>query len=403
MVKDKILVVEDNTVNLKLLSQMLEKSGFEILTAQNGEQACKIAETENPDIILLDVMMPVMDGFSVCEWLKNNRDTADIPVVFLTAKTDPVDKVRGLSLGAMDYITKPFDAVEVVARVNTHLRFMRLRRQLIQKNDQLEKAYSQLRESNEIINKDIKAAGRVQRQLLPHDISDIGSLKVAWKFVPSSHVAGDIFNIMPLDDSHVAMYIIDVSGHGVQAAMLAVLIHNFFRLGMDGRSLKEKAGQQLTVETLLEPEQVAKALNDNFPMETYDAYFTGIYGVLNTNTFEFKVVNAGHPAPLIIHKNKSVEFLNNADIPIGILADSEYKANSYKLNSGDTLILYTDGLYELSVKEGLLMTKEVMAKFINEFDGDLNSKFENVVDGILKMGINSEFEDDVSLFGIEIN
>ncbi|MCK5032582.1 MAG: SpoIIE family protein phosphatase [Calditrichia bacterium] len=403
MVKDKILVVEDNTVNLKLLSQMLEKSGFEILTAQNGEQACKIAETENPDIILLDVMMPVMDGFSVCEWLKNNKDTADIPVVFLTAKIDPVDKVRGLSLGAMDYITKPFDAVEVVARVNTHLRFMRLRRQLIQKNDQLEKAYSQLRESNEIINKDIKAAGRVQRQLLPHDISDIGSLKVAWKFVPSSHVAGDIFNIMPLDDSHVAMYIIDVSGHGVQAAMLAVLIHNFFRLGMDGRSLKEKAGQQLTVETLLEPEQVAKALNDNFPMETYDAYFTGIYGVLNTNTFEFKVVNAGHPAPLIIHKNKSVEFLNNADIPIGILADSEYKANSYKLNSGDTLILYTDGLYELSVKEGLLMTKEVMAKFINEFDGDLNSKFENVVDGILKMGINSEFEDDVSLFGIEIN
>lgn len=403
MVKDKILVVEDNTVNLKLLSQMLEKSGFEILTAQNGEQACKIAETENPDIILLDVMMPVMDGFSVCEWLKNNKDTADIPVVFLTAKIDPVDKVRGLSLGAMDYITKPFDAVEVVARVNTHLKFMRLRRQLIQKNDQLEKAYSQLRESNEIINKDIKAAGRVQRQLLPHDISDIGSLKVAWKFVPSSHVAGDIFNIMPLDDSHVAMYIIDVSGHGVQAAMLAVLIHNFFRLGMDGRSLKEKAGQQLTVETLLEPEQVAKALNDNFPMETYDAYFTGIYGVLNTNTFEFKVVNAGHPAPLIIHKNKSVEFLNNADIPIGILADSEYKANSYKLNSGDTLILYTDGLYELSVKEGLLMTKEVMAKFINEFDGDLNSKFENVVDGILKMGINSEFEDDVSLFGIEIN
>ena len=303
----------------------------------------------------------------------------------------------------MDYITKPFDAVEVVARVNTHLRFMRLRRQLIQKNDQLEKAYSQLRESNEIINKDIKAAGRVQRQLLPHDISDIGSLKVAWKFVPSSHVAGDIFNIMPLDDSHVAMYIIDVSGHGVQAAMLAVLIHNFFRLGMDGRSLKEKAGQQLTVETLLEPEQVAKALNDNFPMETYNAYFTGIYGVLNTNTFEFKVVNAGHPAPLIIHKNKSVEFLNNADIPIGILADSEYKANSYKLNSGDTLILYTDGLYELSVKEGLLMTKEVMAKFINEFEGDLNSKFENVVDGILKMGINSEFEDDVSLLGIEIN
>jgi len=403
MGKDKILVVEDNTVNLKLLTRMLEKSGYEILTAQNGEKACKIAETDKPDIILLDVMMPVMDGFSVCEWLNNTKDTADIPVVFLTAKTDPVDKVRGLSLGAVDYITKPFEAVEVVARVNTHLKFTRLRRQLLQKNDQLEKAYTQLRESNVKIYNDIKAAGRLQRKLLPHDISDIGSLKVAWKFVPSSHIAGDIFNIMPLDDSHIAVYIVDVSGHGVQAAMLAVLIHNFFRLGMDSRSLKEKAGQQLTVENLLEPEQVAKALNNNFPMETYDAYFTGIYGVLNTNSFEFKVVNAGHPAPLIIHKNKSIEFLNNADIPIGILPDNEYKTISYNFNPGDTLILYTDGLYELSVKEGLLMNKEVMAKLINDFDGDLNSKFEYTVDRILRMGINSEFEDDVSLFGIEIN
>ena len=403
MVRDKILVVEDNIINFKLLSRMLEKSGFEIFTAQDGAQACKIAEDANPDVILLDVMMPIMDGFSVCEWLKGNKKTSDIPVVFLTAKTDPVDKVRGLSLGAMDYITKPFDAAEVVARVNTHLKFMRLSRQIIQKNEQLEKAYDQLRESNEIINQDIKAAGRVQSQLLPHDISDIGSLKVAWKFVPSSHVAGDIFNIMPLDDSHVAVYIVDVSGHGVQAAMLAVLIHNFFRLGMDSRSLKEKAGQKLTVESLLEPEQVTKALNDNFPMEIYDAYFTGIYGVLNINTNELKMVNAGHPAPLIIHKDKSIEFFNHADLPIGILAGSNYKSHSYNLKSGDTLILYTDGLYELSVKEGLLMNKEVMAKFINEFDGDLNSKFEFTADKILKMGINSEFEDDMSLFGIEIN
>ena len=133
MVRDKILVVEDNIINLKLLSRMLEKSGFEIFTAQDGEQACKIAEEANPDIILLDVVMPILDGFSVCEWLKANKKTADIPVIFLTAKTDPVDKVRGLSLGAMDYITKPFDTAEVVARVNIHLKFMRLSRQIIQK------------------------------------------------------------------------------------------------------------------------------------------------------------------------------------------------------------------------------------------------------------------------------
>ncbi len=403
MGNDKILVVEDNAVNIKLLTRILEKTGFGVLTAKNGKDACNIAVEQKPDFILLDVMMPVMDGFTACQWLKNNKETTDIPIVFLTTKNDPVDKVKGLSLGAMDYITKPFDAVEVVARINNHLKFTRLRRQLLDKNNQLEKAFSQLTESNEKIKKDIKAAGLVQRQLLPHDVSEMGPLKIAWKFVPSLHLAGDIFNIMPLDDKHIALYIIDVSGHGVQAAMLAVLIHNFFRMGMDIRSIKEKAGQQLTIENLLEPEQVAKALNQNFPMKIYDAYFTGIYGVLNIETFEFKLANAGHPAPLVIHRDKSVEFLNNADIPIGILPDSEYKSYTYNLNRGDSLIFYTDGIYELSVKEGLQMNKDVLAKTINEHIGDLKSKFEFAVERILRMSINSDFEDDVSLFGIEIN
>jgi sigma-B regulation protein RsbU (phosphoserine phosphatase) len=403
MAKDKILIVDDNTENLKLLSYMLKKSGFEILTAQNGEKTCKIAAKQKPDIILLDVSMPVMDGFTTCEKLKNNKKTINIPVVFLTAKKDPVDKVRGLSLGAVDYITKPFDAVEVVARVSNHLKLVRLHQELMQKNNQLEKAYAQLRESNEKIKKDIKAAGLIQRQLLPSDISEIDSVKVTWKFVPSSHVAGDIFNVLPLDDKHVAFYIIDVSGHGVQAAMLAVLIHNFFRLGMDSRPLKEKAGKQLTIENLLEPELVVKALNYNFPMETFNAYFTGIYGVLDLNSFEFKVANAGHPAPILLHKNRSFEFLNNADIPIGILPDNDYQAVSYNLIPGDRLILYTDGLYELPVKEGLLLNIEIMAKIINDSKGNLSSKFEYAVDKILKMSINSQFEDDVSLLGIEIS
>ena len=402
MVKDKILVVEDNPVNLKLLSRMLEKTGFEVLTAKSGDEACNIAVEIKPDIILLDVMMPVMDGFTACTWLKENEKTSEIPIVFLTAKNDPVDKVKGLSLGAMDYITKPFDAVEVVARVNNHLKFTRLRRQILQKNQQLEKAYAQLRESNEKISKDIKAAGLVQRQLLPQDNFNIGPLKIAWKFVPSSHIAGDIFNIMPLDDKHIAIYIVDVSGHGVQAAMLAVLIHNFIHLGTDMRSIKEKAGQLLTVKKLLKPDLVLKALNQNFPMEVYDAYFTGIYGVLNIESLEFSLANAGHPAPIVIKKDNSVQYLNKANIPIGILAENEYESYSYSFEKGDALILYTDGIYELSVKEGLSMSKEVLAKTIIEKKGDLKSKLEYAVDKILKMSINSEFEDDVSLFGIEI-
>jgi sigma-B regulation protein RsbU (phosphoserine phosphatase) len=402
MTKNKILTVDDNTINLKLLTRTLEKSGYDVLSAENGKDACQFALKNKPDLVLLDVMMPIMDGYKVCEWLKNNEETADIPVIFLTAKSDAIDKIKGLALGAVDYITKPFDSVEVIARVKTHLGLQNLRRQLIEKNAQLEKTYLQLREKNDKINKDIKAAGIVQRQLLPNNIKETGNLKISWKFVPSSHIAGDIFNIIYLDDTHAAIYIIDVSGHGVQAAMLAVLVHNFFRLRTINRTLSEKSKPEQSIQNLLEPALVAKALNENFPMEIFDAYFTCIYGVLNTETLEFKSINAGHPFPMVLHKDGSFEFIEHADIPIGILPETPYQEISYNLSSEDKLILYTDGLYENIVKEGITLNKDVMAQLISNAGGDLQNKFESTIDKILQLGKSSEFEDDVSLFGIEI-
>ena len=131
MAKDKILIVDDNKTNLKLMSQMLEKSAFEVNTAVSGEECFKNISELKPDLILLDIVMPNMDGYEVCKQLKKNKNTSNIPVIFLSAKKDPADKVKGLSLGAVDYITKPFDAGEVVARVKSQLKFLKLHRQLL--------------------------------------------------------------------------------------------------------------------------------------------------------------------------------------------------------------------------------------------------------------------------------
>ena len=134
-----ILIVDDNPTNLKVLSGAIADSGWEILVATDGESAIEQAEYAKPDLILLDVMMPGIDGFETCNQLKQNPITYGIPIVFMTALAETVDKVKGLSLGAVDYITKPFQIEEVLARVNVHLKMHFLHKQLAEQKNNLEK------------------------------------------------------------------------------------------------------------------------------------------------------------------------------------------------------------------------------------------------------------------------
>ncbi len=153
-----ILAVDDNPANLNLLFDVLDEAHFEVLISQSGESALKRAETAAPDIILLDVMMPGIDGFETCRQLKANEATREIPVIFMTALTDTVEKVKGLALGAVDYITKPIQPEEVLARIQTHLTIQRLQQDLQQKNDQLALALQREKELNELKSRFISMA-----------------------------------------------------------------------------------------------------------------------------------------------------------------------------------------------------------------------------------------------------
>ncbi|MCB0258119.1 MAG: response regulator, partial [Calditrichaeota bacterium] len=132
-----ILIVDDNATNLGVLFDYLKNATFRVLVAQHGKAALELLQEARPDLILLDVLMPEMDGFETCKHLKENPATRDIPVIFMTALTETVDKVRGFELGAVDYVTKPLQHEEVLARVNTHLTLGRLKQHLIRKNEEL--------------------------------------------------------------------------------------------------------------------------------------------------------------------------------------------------------------------------------------------------------------------------
>ena len=157
---ETVLVVDDTPVNQKLLSSILRRSGHGVEVAADGIQALAAVAASPPDLILLDVMMPGKDGFTVCAELKADPATADIPIIFLSAMGEVADKVKGLELGAADYIAKPFDSAEVLARTNTQLRLRRLNQSLVRANQDLKA--KQL-----LLEEDLRAAADVQRALIP--------------------------------------------------------------------------------------------------------------------------------------------------------------------------------------------------------------------------------------------
>lgn len=169
---EKIFIVDDDFVNRKLLAAILKKDGYALLEAKDGEEAVGLAFREMPDIILLDIMMPKKDGFEVFSELKCDHRTANIPIIFLSAKTQTEDKIKGFDLGGADYVTKPFDRVEVLARVKTQLKIAGLTKEVIKANEELLK-------KQEALDEDLKAAAGIQRSLLPQETPDAGIVDVA--------------------------------------------------------------------------------------------------------------------------------------------------------------------------------------------------------------------------------
>ena len=265
---ETILLVDDDPTNLKVLRGALDGHGFKLLVARSGEEAMEIARRARPELILLDVMMPPgIDGHETCRRLKQDPETRESVVIFLSSLEETESKVKGLGLGAVDYITKPFQIEEVTARVDTHLTIHRLKESLAQKNRELQDA-------NEHMRSELEAAAAYVQSILPRPIdSGDRGICVDWKFIASSELAGDSFGYHWLDDRDFAIYLLDVSGHGVGPAMLSVSAHNALRQ------------HTLPATDFRRPHQVLEALNRAFPMQdNQNKFFTIWYGVYNKST-----------------------------------------------------------------------------------------------------------------------
>jgi sigma-B regulation protein RsbU (phosphoserine phosphatase) len=327
----RVLVVDDNEMNRDMLARRLARIGMDTDTAEDGNSGLEKILTGNYELVMLDIMMPDIDGIEVLKRVREFYSKSELPIIMATAKDEGSDLAEALSLGANDYVTKPLDFQVVRARVENVLGYTR--------------AVAELTIANERMSRDLEAAARVQQSLLPDEQVDIDGAEFMWYYRPCDELAGDGLNLFRCDDEHVAMYVMDVSGHGVAASLLSVSVTHHLSQMIGSPDVDAQCA--LAGKNIVSPAWLASSLNTHFPMQSVGRhYFTLVYGVLNVKTRQFCFVSAGSPGPLVVHADGTTEIHDVPAVPVGMFPDSEYEDTVIQLQAGDRLYLHSDGLYE---------------------------------------------------------
>jgi serine phosphatase RsbU (regulator of sigma subunit) len=313
-----ILIVDDTPINIGVISGAL-KDSFATKVATSGEKALAIASgKEKPDLILLDILMPEMDGYEVCRRLKADPDTRDIPVIFLTSQTEAEDETKGFEVGAVDYIHKPFSAAVVKARVRTHL--------------MLREAHAVIAQQLVEINTELEMARQIQLSILPSSTPKITGLDIVARYIPMTSVAGDFYDFIVVDERHVGILIADVSGHGLPAALIASMLQ--VALTAQARHVSE-------------PGKVLAGLNQALCGKFQHNFVTAAYVYVDLEKNIMNYGGAGHPPLLLWRKStgSSSQLIENG-LVMGQFEEATYDSLQIPIEPGDRFFLYTDGILE---------------------------------------------------------
>jgi len=388
----KILIVEDDPVSRKILKKNLQNTGCELLTAENGIKAWDIiSKDQDIRLVLTDWMMPGMSGLELCKKIRETNFPKYVYIILLTAKSQKEDIIEGLKIGADDYMTKPFEFDELQVRINTGIRFIQLN--------------SKLREANEIMRKNLESGRAVQQSLFPREIPDLPTIEFAARFYPSLYVSGDIYNIFRLDEKHFGFYNIDVSGHGVPAALFSVGISQRLNNDLYPHALLKIPRGNAPHYQINSPERVARLLDEDDMLGKYDKYFTMVYAIINIESFKVDFYRAGHNLPLLIHPDGSSEYIDGGGPPIGLgLPHKEQKNQTLDLSPGNQFIIFSDGINEAGSQKqdsvyGLKRVKTVLSKYSQD---SLGTSFDRLIEDVKDFQGSEEFTDDISIIGFKL-
>jgi sigma-B regulation protein RsbU (phosphoserine phosphatase) len=403
--KNTILLVDDSPENIDLLGDVL-KQDYEIKVALSGEKALKIAGSKNlPDIILLDIMMPGMDGYEVCRRLKSDAKTQDIPVIFVTSMSEVEDEAKGLEVGAIDYITKPISTAIVKARVKNHLELKDAREYLKNQNEilelrveertrevlELQRVEFELRVAQEKVENELNIAAQIQRSILPsdfpafpeHDEFDLYAM-----MTPAREVGGDFYDFFFVDDDHLAMIIADVADKGVPAALFMMISRTIFR---------SIARQHKS------PSQVLKEANDLL-CEGNDTgmFVTAFLAYYHLPTARLTYSNGGHNPALLFGPGGACRELAQKHGPaLGVKPGLLYNEDVDTLEPEQVLVMCTDGVTEACSPDNELFGLDRFIKLVCSCESLKLSQMFNHIDKDLKEFQQGNLFDDITVLALK--
>ncbi len=352
----QILIVDDEPDNLLFLRAILKPQGYQVREACDGQEAVEAVDESLPDLVVMDVTMPVMDGFEACKVIKERHKVDFVPVILLTGLADADSQVKGLDSGADEYLVKPPRREEFLARVRAMLRIRDLQHQLHVFNNELERSNEALKDAQNRIAEELRLVGEIQQSFLPGTFPKHSELEFACYYHPSSSAGagGDYYDAIEIGRNLYGLVIADVTGHGAPAAVIMAITHTLMTQ---------------MVNTFRHPSTALKVLNEKLYEHLNPTYYvTMFYGILDHTTFKMSFCSAGHD-PMYLYRaatHSVEELVTNKGFPLKLVETDEFDEKTVTIEPGDQLVLFTDGLIEVRGHDRSLYGPERLRESILE-------------------------------------
>lgn len=378
----KVLVVDDISVVRRVFEAAIRKFGYDVTTASNGMEALELLRDFDFDLVISDLTMPVMDGLQLLKKIKEEEGLRNIPVLMTSGQGDPQNALQCIQMGAEDYLPKPVDPVVLGARIKTFIEKKALR-------DTQHLYFSKLRQVHERLEHELEEASKYVSSLLPAPTRD--PVRIEWHYTPSSELGGDVFGYRWVDADHLMMYLLDVEGHGVGAALLSVTLRGLLEPGMIAADLRD-------------PGAVLTSLNKLFLMASAEnRFFTIWYGVYHKGTRRLNYCSAGHPPALLVERGKNedarLKKLRTHFPAIGLMPRFPYESSVTTVSKESALYLYSDGTSEMEKENGRLLSFEEFTEPLLRWDEEVS--FPEYINYLIGMHGSDTFRDDMSLIKVD--
>jgi len=393
-----ILVIVNAPAVKRKISRTLSPEGHALKFVSDGNEAWWLLHTKKDfRIVIIELNSPGMAGMELCKRIRVTEFPFYVYIILIAPKNYKSEAIKGIKEGADDILIRPFAPEELRLRVLGGERIVQLEEDLREKN-------KKLRTANEILRENLISGQEAQKSLLPSNFPDFSNMEFAARFIPSAYGSGDIYNIFRLDETNIGLYNIDVSGHGVSAALFSVCLNQ--RLSQDPQSygLVKIPIDEPPFYRINPPSSVIASLDEEDMLGKYGRYFTMVYAIINVETGSVSFYRAGHNYPLLIHNTQRSSYIQGGGPPIGLgITCPKNRGQNIELNEGDQLIFFSDGINDayspkMGQHYGLERARQILTEDYRE---SLDRSFDRLISDIQEFMEQDGFCDDVSIIGFK--